>query len=671
MAFCPNCGKNVEDGTLFCDNCGARLGENEQPQSSPDHIYVEPAPTAPAKKKGIDLKVITAKIPKNVGKIPTKFLLAGVAGVLVLAIVLGIALPAILSGGGSQDFVLYAKEGEIFSVDNKGKNPWQITDELLEDTSVTEEGLASRAYILNSYIQIRNGGKTLFYLDNIDDGADGATIFYRDLNNTKKEPVKLDTDINSFYANEKGTAVVYTANDDLYIRELSAEKEERIAKDVEDFMASDDCKTVLYVDYDDKLYVWTAKNGEEKISGNVTELVHVSEDFSKVYYMKDDVLRLWTAKEDIKIASDIYNVLTVTEDGKIYYTVDETEDVDVMDYISDKNASADAALVEPDWDTIRAQHSSYSEASDAYYAAWDVYNEKLERDYLREQIPAYEYSGMFYKLYYFDGKESNPVGDGYVNYTRAASEAAVVVFSTCDYSSVNIDLEDISYPSAVEYAFEDAAAESCTWFVASGNKIAPVALEGEANVRCDEKGEVFYFAMIHEDKVETDEDGYETVTPSYEADLYRVAVSGGNAKTPEMVDEDIYRSSITVIDGKTVVYFKDRDEETYEADMYINGENVDEDVVTGSVIVNDEDGAIAYRTDVDDEGLGTLKYYKKGEAVELAEDVRTYYFFPTGEMYYLADYSTKRSYGDLYFFNGKKAVKLDEDVTALLTIAVQ
>lgn len=663
MAFCPNCGKNVEDGTLFCDSCGTRLGETEQPVSSPDHIYVAPAAPAPAEKKGFDLKAITAKIPKNVGKIPTKFLLAGVAGVLVLAIVLGIALPAILSGGGSQDFVLYAKEGEIFSVDNKGKNPWQITEELLEDSNTDEDDLASRAYILNNYIQIRNGGKTLFYLDNIDDNADGATIFCRDLNNTKKEPIEIDDDIESFYANEKGTAVVYTSNDTLFIRELSADKAERISKDVSDFLASDDCKTVIYMDYDDKLYTWNAKDGETKISSNVTELVEVSEDFSKVYYMKDDVLRLWTAKEDIKIVSDVYSVLNVTEDGKIYYTVDETEDVDVMDFISDKNASSDANMVEPsiydfnDWD--------------AYYEAWDEYDAKLNRDYLREELPNYEFYGLFHKLYYFDGKESVAVGEGYVNYTRTASEDDVIVFSTCDYANAGIDLEDIYYPSDVEYALEEAAAENGAWFVASGSKVSPIALEGEAYVRCDKEGKTFYFAMLHEDKTETDEDGYEYTVESTEADLYRVAISNGTPKDPEMIDEDIYRGNITVIDEKTVAYFKDRDEETREADLYINGENVDEDVYTSSVSVNSENGAIAYRTDVDEDGLSTLRYYHKGEPVDLGEDVNTFYFFPTGELYYLADYSTKRCYGDLYFFNGKNPVKLDEDVTALLTVAVK
>ena len=34
MKYCPNCGKEIVEGASFCDNCGAKLGEENQNQTS-------------------------------------------------------------------------------------------------------------------------------------------------------------------------------------------------------------------------------------------------------------------------------------------------------------------------------------------------------------------------------------------------------------------------------------------------------------------------------------------------------------------------------------------------------------------------------------------------------------------------------------------------------------
>ena len=38
MAFCPNCGANVPDGTAFCSNCGSAMNAG-QPQQGYDQSY--------------------------------------------------------------------------------------------------------------------------------------------------------------------------------------------------------------------------------------------------------------------------------------------------------------------------------------------------------------------------------------------------------------------------------------------------------------------------------------------------------------------------------------------------------------------------------------------------------------------------------------------------------
>ncbi len=71
MAFCSNCGAQVEDGAAFCDSCGARLVSARRPS----------APAAKGSKKGL---VIT------------------LAALLVIGIVIGVLFLTGVLGGGAK-----------------------------------------------------------------------------------------------------------------------------------------------------------------------------------------------------------------------------------------------------------------------------------------------------------------------------------------------------------------------------------------------------------------------------------------------------------------------------------------------------------------------------------------------------------------------------------------
>ena len=71
MAFCSNCGAQVEDGAAFCDSCGARLVSARRPS----------APAAKGSKKGL---VIT------------------LAALLVVGIVIGVLFLTGVLGGGAK-----------------------------------------------------------------------------------------------------------------------------------------------------------------------------------------------------------------------------------------------------------------------------------------------------------------------------------------------------------------------------------------------------------------------------------------------------------------------------------------------------------------------------------------------------------------------------------------
>lgn len=48
MAFCNNCGTQVQDGAPFCPNCGAPISAPAQPQPTPVTSYQPVAAPAPA-----------------------------------------------------------------------------------------------------------------------------------------------------------------------------------------------------------------------------------------------------------------------------------------------------------------------------------------------------------------------------------------------------------------------------------------------------------------------------------------------------------------------------------------------------------------------------------------------------------------------------------------------
>ena len=41
MAFCPNCGSKVEDGTTFCPNCGTKLGVEKASQKTDSSLVLK------------------------------------------------------------------------------------------------------------------------------------------------------------------------------------------------------------------------------------------------------------------------------------------------------------------------------------------------------------------------------------------------------------------------------------------------------------------------------------------------------------------------------------------------------------------------------------------------------------------------------------------------------
>ena len=70
----------------------------------------------------------------------------------------------------------------------------------------------------------------------------------------------------------------------------------------------------------------------------------------------------------------------------------------------------------------------------------------------------------------------------------------------------------------------------------------------------------------------------------------------------------------------------------------------------------------------DKEQYGTLKEYNGKKIVKVSDEVYAYEVLQTGEVLYLYDYSIENYEGELHLYKKNKARKVDDNVVAIIPI---
>lgn len=148
-----------------------------------------------------------------------------------------------------------------------------------------------------------------------------------------------------------------------------------------------------------------------------------------------------------------------------------------------------------------------------------------------------------------------------------------------------------------------------------------------------------------------------------DGDLYTASIENGKINEPELYDEDVSRVD-SLSNMKTMMYYKDCNDDGIYGDLYINGNCMDYDVVINDVKQNG-DGNLFYLADyIDKKYVGTLKMYDGNDKVTIAEDALDMYeVLSDGKVLYFSDFNTSRRYGELYLWSGDKAEKIADDVS--------
>ncbi len=644
--------------------------EVEESAESAEEISVAPVavPKVPAVAQTEEISPVAPPetTPKKKRNMP--LLIGGAAGILAVFLMVAIIIISVTLGGNKvQNYGLYVKDNEMFYTGVSRIKPWQVTEELSEDDL---QGQSSVASVLSAYTHVTEDGNTIFFVDRISD--DGFGLYYRKVNKSKSDPVKLDNDVISYAVSENGKIVTYlTREGTLYRHNL--EEKDKIASDVDSFYVSDNGKKVMFITEEGDLYFQTKGKDKEKMVSEISTFFHVNEDFDTAYYIKDDALyRQKVGKDREKMVSELDRVIRVTEEGNVYYVRTENSSKSLMDYVDDDLASADAAMREPvsptapdypsyfDYSTYeeyqaaynkyQEEYEKYQDARTKYWEDLDAYSQKESRDDLRENLRNRTYSYDTYILCYYDGEEKvlceNFLFSGYI----LASDADAMIYSdAAAQGEGKVKLSEIKYTSDVEDFLRENQTDGGTYYFVRDGIVTELESDIDGSYTMTSDGKTAFFMKDVEDG---------------EGSLYRVEISGSKVKDPELYDEEV-SSLFLRTRGDTVLYFKDVKDDG-RGDLYCNKELVDYDV--SQVSVFDEDTFFYYVDVNSDKEYGTLKLYRKGKTVKVSDDVHDADFTPKGEILYLSDYNTDRYRGDLYLFNGKKSKKVDEDVVCIIPV---
>ena len=682
--FCPNCGQKVDADTEFCPNCGSRVSSGSG--NGGDAWRAAEAPPPPPPSEPVYETVFCPNCgertstefafcqscgapiaPEAAGSRPkVKFVLkkwmvfaaAGVVAAAVIILVLSLLLKGGGSGGGS--YGLYIKDKEIFYTTFSKSGPTQITSKLVSSSrDVDNSDLASSNYQLNSLLALSSDGKTLFFPDKVDSGG-GVSLYYRTLSGKGKDAVKIDSDVTRYAVNEAATTVTYLkSGGTLYQYDMKKGEKEKISSDISQFWVSDDGKTVIYLNSENTAYYKVSGKDKEKIDSDISNVHHVSDDCGMMVYTKDDILYLKkSGKDKEKVASEVYSVRAAYGSGEIYYTKADDTEHSLADYVTDDKKGADEAMQEPDYPSRYNYDdtNAYNNAVAEYNTLYAAYQEKLERDWMRQQLEDYPMSQTNYTLFYYDGSDSSVLTDSYISYNDTlSSDKALMVYRSYSREEFEpLKLSDYTSVYDLNTAVSNALNSSSQVNLAVGGNTFPLATETGTRFTISGDGKkVYYIDDIPDGK-------------SY-GDLYLISISNGTPQKAELYDTDVYDGHMLFSGANSLIYFKDV--KVYQGELYLDKTHVDDDVFIYQPMYRKDTSELIYYADWNDSKQhGTLKVFQKNKAVSIADDVYTGLITPSGEILYLTDYSMTRYKGDLYLYKNGKAERIDEEVVCLLSI---
>ena len=518
---------------------------------------------------------------------------------------------------------------------------------------------------------------TVTYLSDASD--QGASLYQYSIERNDSEQI-ADKDVVNFWVSNDGKRVLYQdCNNCLYLKEegkdtillsRSISSVERILNDV---------STVYYLDSSSTLYRQTAGEGKVKIGSDVCMVVRAYET-GELYYLKkaEDVPMSFFITDDMKELD-----ATVSEpEAPQYPEAPEYPNPPApSDYGTDEEYEAAKKAYMTDitaYETALGEYKAECDRLDsAYQEAYDAFLAKEARDELRAAIEneILPFSPEYGALYYYDGSAEKLI-NGYCSMDnmenwwliQSLSDKPVILFVARDLSKIEkmplseFSLDTMYYDFNSRFYVPWFASETVN--VAVGDSIGVVEFSGpSAEMYSGDPADKYYYydEGYLSEEIMLGDTFFAYVSYAFDAetgdlercDLYKVPYSEGKPGEPELYDS-CENGMILILsaDNDQLVYlmvkdtgiFEDEDDydqistgqgTLYEGELYINRKKVDENVLNYGVDseysnFSDANGMdlMLYCTDYvdgDDVETGTLKAYKNGEVITIAEKFPLFY----------------------------------------------
>lgn len=319
--FCPFCGNEVKDGSVFCQKCGKRLVNEAANSVQIKKEAVTSAEAAVAETKANTAAPVSKAPKKKLSKNALIGIIAGAAA-LVLAIILIVVLVSVARNkGGKSNFAVpsgaieyFEKDGYLYLVNSKGAL-----------TRVDLDGGELNRYKIKFDA---NNEKAVFAVEHKSDNwlsSSSYDVYYYD----GKSAVKIDEITDEYYydgfrISAGGNVVVYAKDDNIY--SYSGGKSALIAEDAELSALSPDGKTIgYYKRTEDKVQGYYFTGGKEHFVINSGYPVFITNNADIVYIMREgssDSSTFYAQKKDkedtrVKLwnESDVSGVGAVNYDG--------------------------------------------------------------------------------------------------------------------------------------------------------------------------------------------------------------------------------------------------------------------------------------------------------------------------------------------------------------------
>ena len=717
--FCPMCGTKARDaagGTDFCPGCGAKL--------SADMAFCKECGKPLGNTAGDAAQNGGQRKTFSFGKLLKK---PAFLAIPAAAIILVIAIIAIAAASSAVPRLVYVKDNGLLLSKLSKKSPSELSSKISESVSIDPWEKSYGRYIL-----VSDDGRYMFYPNRFEDYYFKTAYYWCDLKSdtSKREShVRIDSDIimTSTFLTKDGRKFFYIKGDDrrLYVYDRAADKKTKLDDYVEYFYVSDTGDYIIYSKYDGQstLYEMPLKgtSGEKnKIEANAT-IVYASPGDRTVYYYNYDngsLYRKKSGKDKEKIASEIKRVISVNDDGTVYYLKEETVVNKLSDFIDDDMAETDKkeiVLPEPNypekpvypdiydyqekvwisdsfwgferhpetnewgyWITETNQEA-YNAAVEKYYKEYEQWEKEVDK-YNREYEEAYrnlkaqefrkslrnvfdsEENAVTYtnvSLCYWNSGTETVVADN-IFYVRDSSQKtnAVLYQKYVSSDGERLKMSDLFTEEFVGYSEYDYVYNIQDRIRATRtcSEDLYIAANGKESVLNCESPAFLDFS--------SDGTLYFLDSFSYSigyGNLMSVTIKNGIAGEPVKIDEEV--AGYIFGNGNDNIYYC-KDVKDSSGDIYINGKLLASDVYIPSLYNYKGSNRLIYLKDYSGRSRsGTLCINVEGRETSISDDASC--FVPVNEknIAFLSDYSYERNEGDLMLYTGKKKPNsIDTDV---------